>query len=549
MVFLAACGTQNSSDGAGDPGNGASGSGSAGGGGGGVSFGGAQDIGDFRAILDRGAVPGPDTLDANGFFNEHYNAPAPASCGNVLCAAAGLTVGRDWQTGAHQAVLQIAVDTTVDPATYQRLPMNLVVVVDHSGSMAQDNRIDKVKTGLNALIDHLHDDDHLAIVEFDDQVKVDAALGSALNRPALHTIVSKIQPDGGTDIYDGLQQGFALLGDAPADRQNRVIFLSDGLATVGNTDSAAIRAMAAKAVAKGIGLTTIGVGEDFDIQLMRGLAEQGAGNFYFLEDSAAATEVFTEEVDYFLQPIAVDIDLALTGGPGYTLGEAAGTTLWTNGATSGHMLIPAAFVASRTTQSSELGRRGGGSMIFVPLTYAGGSTGKVASITLSYRLPRGTERITQTIALDYAADPSDTPAQPYLSAPEMAERYAMYNVYRGLYQATHTSAGCAIAALQATRTSAATWNASHEDPDLADDLTLIDQFLANLSAVGGYEIYQGGYAPTCGTDPGTLMPYPVDGEPPTDNVNYIQGCSTGGPTGGLVVMLGAVAALARRRRR
>src|SRR5439155_18446413 len=45
--------------------------------GGGVSFGGAQDIGELRAILDRGEIPGPDTFDANGFFNEHYNVSPP----------------------------------------------------------------------------------------------------------------------------------------------------------------------------------------------------------------------------------------------------------------------------------------------------------------------------------------------------------------------------------------------------------------------------------------------------------------------------------------
>src|SRR5262245_22324412 len=146
--------------------------------GGNVSFGGAQDIGELRGILDRGEIPGPDTFDANGFFNEHYNASPPASCGNLLCVAAGMSVGRDWLTGAHQATLQIAVASTVDPSTYHRLPMNLVVVVDHSGSMASDGRLDKVKVGLHALVDSLHDEDRLAIVEFDDQVEIDAALGT-----------------------------------------------------------------------------------------------------------------------------------------------------------------------------------------------------------------------------------------------------------------------------------------------------------------------------------------------------------------------------------
>src|SRR5262249_47178297 len=123
-------------------------------------------------------------------------------------------------------------------------------------------------------------------------------------------IVNRLQPRGATNIFDGLRQGFVLLGDTPpSERQNRVIFLSDGNATAGDTSTEHIMQMASDRVLKGIGLTTIGVGDDFDVALMRGLAEQGAGNFYFLEDPSAATEVFTEELEYFMQPIALDIQL------------------------------------------------------------------------------------------------------------------------------------------------------------------------------------------------------------------------------------------------
>ena len=384
ILFAAGCSSSASFDGAapGSPG------------GGGVSFGGAQDVGEFRGILDRGEIPGPDTLDANGFFNEHFNAPPPASCGALLCAVPGLSVGRDWLTGAHQATLQISVSTTVDPSTYQRLPMNLVVVVDHSGSMASDGRLDKVKAGLHTMIDNLHDEDRLAIVQFDDRVDVLAPLGTALDRTAMHAVVNGLQPRGATDIFDGLSTGFQLLGDAPpGERQNRVIFLSDGNATAGDTVQADILAMAASRVKLGIGLTTIGVGNDFDVELMRGLAEQGAGNFYFLEDPSAATEVFTEELDFFMQPLALDIQLSAAAGPGYQLGEVVGSHLWSAGSRNGSMQIPAVFVASRTSQSGEQGRRGGGSMIFIHLTPIAGNTGRVADVTLSYRTPGSADRI------------------------------------------------------------------------------------------------------------------------------------------------------------
>lgn len=541
-VFLVsvACsgGASSSLDGAGAPGPG-----------GGVSFGGAQDVGEFRGILDRGQIPGPDTLDANGFFNEHFNAPPPADCGALLCAVPGLAVGHDWLTGAHQATLQISVSTTVDPATYQRLPMNLVVVVDHSGSMASDGRLDKVKAGLHTMIDHLHDEDRLAIVEFDDRVDIDAPLAATLDRPALHAIVDRLQPRGATDIFDGLQTGFKLLGDAPpSERQNRVIFLSDGNATAGDTSQADILAMAASRVALGIGLTTIGVGNDFDVLLMRGLAEQGAGNFYFLEDPAAASEVFSEELDYFVQPIALDVQLEATAGAGYQFGEVVGSHLWSAGTRRGSLQIPAVFVASRTTQSGGQGRRGGGSMIFIHLTPIAGNTGRVADVTLSYRTPGSAVRVSQTVSLDYASDPEVTPEQPYLSAPEMAERHAMYNMFLGLRAATQaTSPGCALAALDATRASATEWNATHEDPDLAADLVLVDQYRANLQELGATS----GAHPVAEC-PTASDPYPpIDGEPidPVDDYPHSYACSAGGASGGLPIALVALAlGLGRRRR-
>jgi hypothetical protein len=143
------------------------------------------------------------------------------------------------------------------------------------------------------------------------------------------------------------------------------------------------------------------------------------------------------------------------------------------------------FVASRTSQSGEQGRRGGGSMIFIHLTPIAGNTGRVADVTLSYRTPGSTERISQTVTLDYAADPESTPEQPYLSAPEMAERYAMYNMFLGLRAATLSDPSCAMAALDATRTAATAWNASHEDPDLAADLMLVAQYRTNLQTYAG----------------------------------------------------------------
>lgn len=522
-----------------------------GGGGGNVSFGGAQDMGQFRAILDRGEVPGPGTLDANGFFNEHFNAVPPNPCTGELCLTPGISIGRDWLTGKHQATLQIAVTTPRDPSEFPRLPMNLVVVVDHSGSMASDNRLDKVKTGLHTLVENVVEGDRVAIVSFDDTVTIDAPFADTLDRETLHTAIDRLQPRGGTNIYEGLRRGFDLLGEYPSNvRQNRVIFLSDGLATVGNTSQASIMEMARQWIGKGIGLTTIGVGNDFDVALMRGLAENGAGNYYFLEDGAAAGEVFTEELDFFMTPLALDIEIEAIAGSGWTLGEVVGSSIWQAGQTRGSMSIPAAFVASRTSQEPGEGRRGGGSMIFIHLEPTAQADTKIADLRLTYRAPGATDTITQNVELDYAADPLETPEDPYLSGAEMAERFAMYNLFLGFRAATNSyDKSCAAAALLATRANAVAWNERHADPDIDADLVLLDQFVANLRASGAtYERELSG----CETaeDPyGEPDYYDGHDDYPHGHHGHSYGCASvsKGQTGWLF-LLGATVFVARRRR-
>jgi Ca-activated chloride channel homolog len=531
VLMVAACGAQDASSSGDDQG-------------GGVSFGGQQDIGEFRGILESGGVPGEDTLDANGFFNEHYNEPPKTDCTRVLCLTPGVSVGRDWLTGAHQATLQIAINTNVDPATITRKPLSLVVVVDHSGSMWDDQRLEKVKVGLHTLVDNLAEGDRLALVQFDDRVDILAPFAETPNRDQLHTLITNLTPRGSTNIYDGLATGLELASASFSnDRQNRVIFLSDGMATAGNTSTPAIISMTDGYVERGIGLTTIGVGLSFDVALMRGLAEHGAGNFYFLEDATAATEVFNQELDYFVTPLALGVNIKATAGGGWTFGEVIGSSLWTSTTTSGSAAIPAVFVASRTSQGPDPGRRGGGSMLFIHLTPTGlNEDGKVADLELTYRLPGSSEVLTQQITLAYPHDPAETPSETYLSTPEMAERYAMYNVFLGLRFATQMADfNCATAALQTTRTNAMTWNATHEDPDITADLALIDMYIANLRTHGATAGATS--LDTCGADD----PY---GDDYYDGHDHQHGCSAGGnPRALLVVALAGMLVIRRRRRR
>lgn len=513
--------------------------------GGNVGFGGAQDIGQFRDILTQGGIPGPETLDTSGFFAEHYvELPAP-TCGQQLCMVPMVARGTEWITGQRRTTLQLTVTTPLDPATLPRRPLDLTVVVDRSGSMAQDGRLDKVRDGLRLLLPQLREGDRLALVSFDDRIEVLASWGAS--RETLLAAIDTLSPRGSTNLYGGLEAGLRLASSvASTEREARVLFLSDGLATAGITSPSEILRLAETHVQDGIGVSTIGVGRDFDAPLMRGLSERGGGNFYFLEDASAVREVFTEELKVSMTPIALDVRFDVRFGAGYSLLQMVGRSGWTGSGSSGSLRIPAAFMASRDGAPPTGGRRGGGGALFFDLgELASVGDGVVATIDLSYRLPGSTERISQrAIAAEIAPASPDAP-RPAVSHPAMQKLSAMYNLYRGLKEATYgvrNYASCAGDVLSRTRTGASRWNFEQEDADITADLALIDRFQANLRAAG---------FPTASESPGGVDYAPCSAPTPIDYVDEPQHmhCSAGGPAGGAMPLMLLALALRRRRRR
>jgi Ca-activated chloride channel family protein len=515
-------------------------------GGGNVGFGGAQDIGQFRAILDAGGIPGENTLDANGFFAEHYSESPPADCGQELCAVGQMAVGRDWIRESDSAVVQISLTTPVDPATLERRPLNLVVVMDTSGSMTQDDRIGYARTGLHTLIDEMQEGDRLALVTYSDGVTEWNRLEEALDRPALHAIADQLTAAGSTNLYGGLERGFqvASAGFDP-ERQNRILLMSDGLPTTGITDDASIQQMAERYVSDGMGLTTIGVGLDFNVDLMRGLAERGAGNFYFLESPTAIAEVFREELDYFSEPLAFDVELSVSAANrGWSVGEVIGTRYWSGSAAGGSVTMPAVFVASRVSdQPGEYGRRGAGGALFLTVRPDSGSVwqtrGPVADVTVRYRLPGSSEVVSQTITIASEASDGDL----WLSRESMAEHYAMLSMYRGLREATRQAEwnhDCALGALDRLDQKAATWNSTMSDPDIEADRLLIAQFAGNLREQGASSL-AADYAASCPLD-GSGYPYP------DEHIHYCSAAGGGGSPTWLALAIALLIVYRRRRR-
>jgi hypothetical protein len=282
----------------------------------GLKPGGAQDVGYFRKLVAEGQVPLSEFFPIEGFLNEHDTAlPAPNyDMLATLHAFVGLFY--DPQEDKPLISMQLGLNSGLSPEEIEASPFNLVVVVDVSGSMNDAGKLDFVRTGLVLMIDSLDANDKLTIVAYDTVATVrlgptyvtDDAKGEILD------IILDLKTGGSTNIYDGLYKGYEMAskGITDSEAMHRVLFLSDGLASAGNTNTDDILAMSAQYNELGIGITTLGVGTDFAFDLMYGLANQGNGNFYFLDDGDKMVDVFQHELEYLLTPVAENLKIAFT---------------------------------------------------------------------------------------------------------------------------------------------------------------------------------------------------------------------------------------------
>ncbi len=474
--------------------------------GGNISLGGAGDFGYFRKLLDEGIVPTTADFDAAGFFAEHYlTLPAP-DCGERVCLQAMLGVMNDLIDGAKMSMLQLGLNTpvTIDPDT--RPPLDLAVVVDVSGSMSSGDKIGFVRLGLNTLVDNLEDDDRMALITYSDDAQVVMPMAPVgEHRQSLLAAADALQADGSTNFYDGLELGYTqVLESYDSERQARVILLSDGMPTAGITDSELIMSMSAAYNSEGLAITTVGLGSEFNAELMRGLSEQGYGNHYFLESTVAIDEVFAEEISYFTVPVAFDVTLATRAGSHYQFLAAHGSSFWESTDEGGSLHVPSVFLAHRVSHDDTTpggGRRGGGSALLIqlapiePTPDPDANEATVAIVDVSFREPGSDELTSRQVIVNYPYRADHVESTGYFAASDptiVQKTFVMLNLYLALVRACdsyHAGDGTeALAVLQRVRAAVVDYNEElydgAGDDDMTADIELIDLLSEVLVANG-----------------------------------------------------------------
>lgn len=180
----------------------------------------------------------------------------------------------------------------------ERTPMNIAVVIDRSGSMADKNKLDYVKRAVDYIIDQTDRNDYLSIVMYDDNIDVLQPSAPVGDKYILRDKVSRIKPGGFTNLSGGMFEGYDQVNNSYSRGfVNRVLLLSDGLANRGITDryklADKVREMNRR---DNITISTFGVGNDFNENLMADLADYGKGNYYYIRNSSDIPDIFANEL-------------------------------------------------------------------------------------------------------------------------------------------------------------------------------------------------------------------------------------------------------------
>ena len=199
----------------------------------------------------------------------------------------------------------------------ERKDAALTFVIDVSGSMDMDNRLELVKRSLELLVEQLRRSDSVSIVVYgsDARVVLDPTTGSDTGK--ILRAIRHLEPEGATNAEDGIRLGYRMALQAyKPDGINRVILCSDGVANVGNTEAEVILSEVKGYVEEGVTMATFGFGMDnYNDTLMEQLADNGDGFYAYIDDIDEAQRLFVDELTSTLQTIAMDAKVQVDFNP------------------------------------------------------------------------------------------------------------------------------------------------------------------------------------------------------------------------------------------
>ncbi len=275
-------------------------------------------------LLQRGAAP-REAASGEAAPVREVAAPAPAAQQiDGLQIRAGLSNPAVPAGSASERYVVVTLEGTRALASAEQ-PINVAVVMDRSGSMEARSKMSYAKRAARELVEALDADDRFALVSFSDRAEVPIPSTYLGDRQATLRAIYAVQAGGGTNLYEGLSEGFSQARDGwSSEALSRVVLLSDGNANVGITDEAELTALAGRWTDEGISLSTMGLGLDYNEDLLAAMADRGGGSYRFIDDPSALAAVFSEELQQLASVAARGVMVSVETAPGVELLDVLG---------------------------------------------------------------------------------------------------------------------------------------------------------------------------------------------------------------------------------
>ncbi|KPQ45388.1 MAG: von Willebrand factor type A domain protein [Candidatus Methanoperedens nitroreducens] len=325
----------------------------------GFSVGGAKDIGNFRENIEAGYLPLPTDVTFEGIAYGYYFQTAQAGeCKKIFCPSYSYAISKDPLSGELQHYLSVGLNSGI--TDFHRSKLNLVLVLDRSGSMrtnfdqyyydrfgnkreAMGKVVDVTKMEIASqtivnLIEHLKDDDRFGLLVFSDNALLVEPMIPVKdkNTEKLGKRIMEIGAYGGTNMEAGIRKGTELFsrvrGKVPAGNKksdqeqyaDRIIFLTDAMPNTGETKEEEMLKSFRENAANSIYTTFIGVGVDFNTELVEKMTRIQGANYYSIHSAEEFRKRMDEEFDYMVTPLVFDLQLYLHAS-GYKIEKVYGS--------------------------------------------------------------------------------------------------------------------------------------------------------------------------------------------------------------------------------
>ncbi|HTJ20375.1 MAG TPA: VWA domain-containing protein [Steroidobacteraceae bacterium] len=319
-----------------------------------VTQGGAKDVNYLRGEVEQSRIPHPETFTAEGLLSEHSIVmDSGTPCAQVFCLVADSIDANLIAQPEARYLIGLGFATNIQSEGWHRKPLNLVATVDKSGSM-NGAPLALVRSSLLEVLDHMREGDRISIVLYGDEAEVYLAPTdvTAQSRGLIRGSIKAIESAGSTAMEEGLRLGYEVARQSSKQFAGvtRVMLFTDERPNVGNTEDFGFMTMAREASHDGIGLTTIGVGVQFDAELATTIGSVRGGNLFFMRDEDDVQQVFRDEFDFMVSELAHDLAVSITPQPGYNIsgvyGVPDGLMGWQNERTV-KITIPTVFLSSK----------------------------------------------------------------------------------------------------------------------------------------------------------------------------------------------------------